>query len=854
MLHLRWPSRPRLLSALLALLAGLPLAAQAGGRRPFALLGPEQGLSSGAIICLTQDRDGFLWLGTENGLLRYEGGSCRHWSLGDGLPSAYIVRILPDPQGGVWVATLRGLVHFRDGRFEPVSLGGDGKPTGTVLIALDRRGRLWVRERDRLYVQEDGTRFRALPLLLPAGVSALTLGEQTGTLYVSGDTGLLAISPDGHTRRWGPSDGLPPQGTVQVVEDGQGRLWTGAGRHLVVLPPGGTRFQDESRRLPGSLSVSGAAFRDPDGSVWLATQAGALHLAGDRSEVVDAAGGLPFRWVRAVLRDREGTLWVLGAALARLKGGGRVRNYTLSHGPFGEVVWFITEDARGRLLVATDDGAARMGPDGLERIPGTEGRRIKGLALDPAGTLWMVTTVGPTLWLRPGARTAERAPLGELADRVNTVFRDHQGRMWLGSTRYGVLRWDPARRALVQEVPPSLAGATALGAYGFSEDGDGRLWVGTTAGLLVRDPGGRWRLFSSRDGLMPYPVYGVALLPDGSAWLHYQEPEGLTRIQLDGDRLRVLERRIKGRGLRSSLVYAVKADDRGQVWFTTDQGLMGLDPPVHLGREEGMASEDCAILSLHTQHGKVWVGTADGLVSFDSAAPAEPAEPPRVFLTDCAVGGHPVDAPFSTLGPVPAARAALEFRFAAPSYLSERYLHFQVRLAGLEDAWQDAPGRSVRYPALPGGSYRFQVRAANGDGPYGPAESLAFTVLPPWWKTWWAISGGVLAALALVAAVFRLRLAALARAKAQLETEVELRTRELRARNEELSEALSNVKQLSGLLPICASCKKIRDDRGYWNQLEHYISEHTSADFSHGICPDCAREMFPEAMRHREER
>jgi hypothetical protein len=186
---------------------------------------------------------------------------------------------------------------------------------------------------------------------------------------------------------------------------------------------------------------------------------------------------------------------------------------------------------------------------------------------------------------------------------------------------------------------------------------------------------------------------------------------------------------------------------------------------------------------------------------------------------------------------------------AAPTYLEGRQARLQVRLVGLEEAWRDADGALVRYPALPGGSYRFEVRAAHGHGAFGPAASLAFRVRPPWWRAWWAQGLAALALLGLASALVRMRLAALARSQAELERQVAERTEELRRRNQELSAALGEVKQLSGLLPICASCKKIRDDRGYWNQLEHYISAHTGADFTHGICPECVGDLYPEHAR-----
>lgn len=155
----------------------------------------------------------------------------------------------------------------------------------------------------------------------------------------------------------------------------------------------------------------------------------------------------------------------------------------------------------------------------------------------------------------------------------------------------------------------------------------------------------------------------------------------------------------------------------------------------------------------------------------------------------------------------------------------------------------------MRYPALPGGHYQFEARSSIGSGEFGPIVRFAFGVQPPWWKAWWAIALYIGGALVATLGFVRLRVASLARSKAELERLVATRTAELQSRNEELSDALGKVNQLSGLLPICANCKKIRDDQGYWNELDHYVSDHSEVDFSHGICPECAEKLYPDYIK-----
>lgn len=828
--------------AALVLALGISTLAAEGWHRPFTLLGAEQGVPAGSITSLTQDSDGFLWLGTESALLRYEGRRCRRWTREDGLPSGLIHRVLPAQEGGVWAATLRGLVRVRQGRIELPRFDDQPALRPTEALEVDREGRLWALTAEGLYVQEDGLKFRRRAVR-PSGRSLALGAGFGGVMHLGSEHGLQSFLPDGSVLTWGPAQGLPPAGVATVVEDGNGRIWAGSGSALTMKERDGSRFLDRSEQLGGSLSPNSVPFLDRDGSIWLPTQAGAVHLSGGRTERIDAARGLPFRWVRTVLRDRQGTLWILGPALARLQGGGQVWNHSLGSGVSGEVVWSILRDRQGTLLAATDDGAIRVDELAVARIPGTRGRRIKSLARDRSGTLWLVSTIGPTLWLKPGSTQAVIAPLGDLGFSVNYVMEDSLGRVWLGHTRYGVLRWDAGTGRLVQEVAPGDAGK--LGAFRLREDAQGRIWAATTGGLYVRDRQGTWHHFTDQHGLRSLALYGLAFHPDGSAWLFYQEPQGLTRVTVEGDQLKVLEHRGQGQGLQSGHVFAVEVDDLGQTWASTDQGVDRLEPRLHIGRQEGMVNEDCAIQALLVEPGRLWVGTAAGLMRFETGNPRPALTPPVAHILEVRWGDRRLEPPYGALADIPHREATLVFQVALPSYLDEGQVLLQVRLLGLEEDWRVPETATVRYPALAGGSYRFEARALTVDGAPGSITALEFRVRPIWWRTWWARSLAALGLLGLGTGLFRIRIAALARSKHELELLVASRTEELRSRNEELSTALSRVKQLSGLLPICASCKKIRDDKGYWNQLEHYFSQRSEVGFSHGICPDCATSLYP---------
>lgn len=837
------------LVALVLGLMGVVRAAE-GWRRPFEVLGPAQGLPDGGMLCIVQDADGFIWLGSEVGLFRYEGGQSSRWTRKEGLPSDHVDRLEAIPSGGLWALTTQGLVRLRDGRIDRARFP-DGTPfTGVRAMAHDGSGRLWLAATRGLFVEAEDLTFRPHPQG-PTGQLAKVSRGRSGAMLVGGENGLTVFRAGGAVETWRTEHGLPMGGVELACEDAEGRLWVCSGRVLAMKEPGAARFTDQSRLLKAPVTPYGDFFLDRDGSLWLPTLKGALSLHGPANAALNDTAGLPMRWVRRIFRDREGGLWLLGTALARLQGNDQLWNHPLSTGPSGLIVWSFLRQADGRLLVGTDDGVFRMEATGPRQIPGTEGRRIKGLAIDATGRLWMVGTTGPALWLSPGDHQARLAPLGERGFSVNTVMADQSGGIWLGHTHQGILRWDAGRQRLVQEVGPEAPLPAALGAFQMRQDRTGRLWAATTRGLFLREPSGAWHKFDEKDGVLSNGLHGLAFLPDGSAWLHSAEPQGIQRIRIDGTGVTVLERRRAGQGLRSDRIYAMEVDDEGRTWVTSSQGFECLDLPLHVGRREGMISEDCDLLALLIEKGRIWVGTSAGIVRYDLGEAPAPLPPPRPKILFVQKGEQHLEVYSDSLATVGPRESSLAFRVAAPSYRHEGQLRIQVRLVGLEEGWRDLDAPLTRYPGLPSGRYRFEVRAAQPDGAFGPVTHLTFEVKPHWWRTWWALSLWGLAAAGLVVLIVRLRVASLAQSKLDLERLVAERTEELRARNADLTQALGRVKQLSGLLPICASCKKIRDDRGYWNQLEQYISDHSDVGFSHGICPDCVGTLFPDLKGHK---
>jgi len=835
---------------------------EAEGRIPFKVYGLADGLPSAAIHAMAQDRDGFLWLGTESGLYRFDGAGTTRWSLRDGLPSNWVTALAPAQDGGLWVGTVQGLVRLRDNRIAPVTLEGQPLSALIVALSLDSAGRLWGASGSGPFHQTGALECAPVPGCPRRHTPALWPGAHSGSVWLVQGPELFEYRKDGRVQIWNSAQGLGRETLGAVAEDGEGRVWVAANRSLHVLEPGGPRFQDRSTWMKNSLPPAPFPFLDPDGAVWMPHTRGILKLGKEGPEFLDPSKGLPLRWVKGGLFDREGSLWLMGASLVRRLGNGHIRVFQESEGLPSSLVWCVSRAPSGDLLAGTDDGLVRLGPEGFREVPGTKGI-VAFSVLEEGQNLWIAATESGLLQLdRLGSRPRQ-IPLPEAGSACFLIEKDRQGRIWTSPSTRGAVCLHPRLPQL--DLQPGDFGLPAITVITLAEAPDGTLWAATLQGLFaLRD--GVWRRFDTSSGLRAPDLQGAYPAADGTLWIWYNEPMGLTHVQPEAQGLKLLGHLDQTGGCPTDLIYGVRDDAQGRIWMTSDQGVLVLQHGVvrRFGLGQGLPGEDCAANSLCLDRdGALWAGLATGLVRIDPAATKDPIPAPAVQILQVAWGEQSHRMPGPAPGIVSHRQGTFEFRFASPSYLDEKALRYQVRLLGLEDEWRESDVRLARYPALPGGHYRFEVRAAYPGGAFGQAAHFEFQVRSPFWRTWWALglSGALFGLLAYLA--FRLRLRHLSRAKLQLEQLVTERTQELKASNEalgglndqnlqlieELASTLKEVKTLQGLIPICSYCKSIRNDEGYWGQIEHYIQAHSKATFSHGICPECEKKVREEWIR-----
>ncbi len=723
------------------------------------------GLPQDSVTAIVQTRDGYLWLGTQEGAVRFDGVSFTVFDRAriPSLPHNYIRTLFEDRDGTLWIATDRGLTRLKDGVTRNVTTF-DGLSSGRVpALVQDRDGSFW--------------------LATGRGLDHLVPGE-----------------PMAHVRR---ADGLPSDAVSALAIDTAGTLWIGtdhglatwSGGRLVTVP------------AAAGLAVTALAAAK-DGSLWIGTELGVGRLENGVIASFTAADGLPNGNVRALLVDTHGSLWAgTGSGVARLGPGpgARFEPLTRHDGQTDGAVLSLAEDREGNLWIGTlTGGLTRLRTGRVKRFGRAEGLSAddtRSVAEDTKGTLWIGTAGGGLDSFRDGRFQHLTGAAGLPSDWVSAVLPSRDGGLWAG-TENGLARVEGGRVTRVLGTRDGLLSAKIRSLY---ESGD-ELWIGTEGGGMSRLLGGEIRSWSVAEGLTSPTVWSFCRTRDGSLWIgtfgghlvRFREGvfrkrttlgEGLAGLsnntvtslhedsdgtlwiatlggglhRLKGDAFTILSR---NEGLPDDLGYQILEDASGRLWVSGNKGIWsaprkdldaladGRRQPLHttvLGVSDGLAggaSGGQQPAGWRARDGRLWFATPRGVVVFDPANLATNPVPPPVHIEDVVVDDRAVS-PRAGLRIGPSA-SRFEIHYTAPGLGAPDRIRFRYRLEGADGAWVDAKGRRVAYYTnLPPGRHRFSVTACNEDGVWNEKPAtFSFTLEPRFYRTWWfslLVLGGAVA-------------------------------------------------------------------------------------------------------------
>ena len=801
-------TRTACLAAALAA-AALPLAASPSGAAPFEgrfefrTFTKEDGLEDLSVECVLQDRVGFVWVGTDDGLFRYDGSRFRKYGHREGLPRLRIYQIHETADGRLYVATGAGLARHENGRFvildEKDGLGVFAIPHQG--IASDEGGTVFVGTDRGLYAGR-GDRFQPDAEANAVGTGPVTAVYAAGGALYFSRGGLLFRKESGRTVEFGRPRGLPIEETLDDVRtDGAGRLWVRTVKRLYVLGPGAQRFERADEGLPES-SETGRLGVDDLGRVLVPTVHGLAIREGNLWELIGRREGLAVDTALAAIVDREGSLWVglLGGGLARRLGHGQITNWSTADGLSHDVVWSIVRQkarvGRGALWVGTEQGLNRIDPENgtiraIYEQDGLAGNVVNALAAAEDGGIWAGSWPGGVTHIAPDGRLRRLVADDASAEqfRVAAIHALPDGELWVGAVN-GLYRLPAGSRsdrlervAIGRDKPDNVRA--------FAEDPAGILYAASKQGIL-RVNGPAPRRFSVRDGLREDFVSSIAVASDGSLVVAYREAIGGAKVILQGDRLTVRPIDVS-MGLVSNKVVLVGRDAAGSTWIGTGSGADVYGPAWALvaryGKGNGMISDDLDQNAFFADaDGTVWLGSSRGLVRVRSGIPPAPEPQPNVVITAVSTGERRLDpSAEAILGP---RERNFSVAWAGLTFVEPRKVRYRYRLTGLVDQYTETELTEARFPALPSGDYRFEVLciSALGKESSRPA-AFAFRVQPAWWQSVWAKILSALAALGLLFFFVRWRTRHLEAERRRLEEAVAARSAELAAANRELREA-----------------------------------------------------------------
>ena len=697
----------------------------------------RQGLPSGRIWAIAQDSAGYLWLGTENGLVRFDGVRFTRWEgVGE---EAVVFAVCSARDGSLWVGLAEGgVVRIVSGRVERYgkSAGiGDGP---VQFLFEDREGVLWAGDRSGVY-RFAGDRWERLEpgSGLPPGSAIDAHEDQAGNLWISTNRGIYRKDPGR----------LPFRQTyatrpLDFSEDSTGVIWvTDPGR-------GFSRIDGAGYGEPGPSGSGAVIVHDRHATMWVGTQGQGLwrirHSGAARGvQQITVAEGLSSNVVRSILEDRDGNVWVgtesalhrftrrnarsltdIGFTWATQRAGGNQlwiatsnglvevsgpqrRRYGIEDGLPSAFVRALTTDIHGQLWLATDRGLARRREDGrFEALPITERfPSIISIAADSQGRLWICDRQrGAFLW--SDGRITPVAPAGGVSGGVaQFVLVDRQDRVWVGYPGLDVSVQAPDGAVSVHHFGASI-GSVVTAAY---EARNGAIWIGGIRGL-GRVLGNTVATISEPEVLPGYGVFSITEDVQGSLWLgissgvlslSVSDFERAARDPRAGLRYRFFDESdgIAGVPVRVAFPAAASMDD-DTLWFTTSRGMTVLSP------RDMDRNESSPVVRIEAAQAN------------DRSIPLEPG---------------------TALLP---GTSTLRITFTAPNLTSPMKDRFRYRLVGVDDQWIDAGvRREAFYANLRSGSYRFEVgRLSSEPAPDGSLAAWAFSIRPRFYETWWFIS------------------------------------------------------------------------------------------------------------------
>lgn len=816
----------------------------------------ENGLPQNTITAITQTTDGYLWLGTRAGVIRFDGVRFTVFNKENTpeMKDDNIWTLCADPNGGLWIGTnFGGLLHYRDNKLRSYTTQEGLSDNGIWSLYYDPDGTLWIGTSGgglNYYRQGEFGK-----VTIADGLSSdyiwSTYRDSQGALWIGTDGGGLNRMLNGAVTQYNYTNGFPADYVFAITEDDAGALWFATEAGL---------FKYSNERFTRFTTDDGLAgnivwtmLYDSHSNLWIGTDGEGLNLfRGGHFSIYNESMGLSSDLIACLYEDREHNVWV------GTKGGGLnqfidgvITTYTEKEGLSYDFVYSVYGDEEDNLWIGTGNGGLCKFRQGefisYTTADGLSDDIILAVCGSQRGGVWLGTDGGGLDYWSEERIEHYSDQQGLPSNTIWSLFEDRQGTLWIGTDGGGLSSLtDGEFRHYGYEY-----GVNSEFISEIYEDHSGVIWIATRDVGLYRYQDGIFKQFTIEDGLLSDIVWSIHEDQAHTFWIGTSE--GINRINRGG-----ISSYDRKDGLFDDIVYSILEDDAGYLWMSGNRGIYRIEraaferydqgqiraiPYLSFGIADGMKANECNYgtpSGWRTGDGHLWFPTIKGVSMIDPTRVIQNDLIPQVTIERVKIDGREYS-PDSVIE-VPPGYGNIEIQYTALSFVDAQKVFFRYRLENYNSDWIDARRRrEAFYTNIPPGEYTFRVIACNNDGIWNETGATLKIVLKPhYYQQAWFRLLMVLGLVGLGAGIYYLRVRQLVKREKEL--------------NRRVTEAVEQIRTLKGLIPICASCKKIRDDSGYWNQLESFISEHSDVEFSHGICPECMRKLYPDYVTDKKEK
>lgn len=770
------------------------------GRFVFQDIGSKYGLESKSISILMQDRTGYIWIGAENELYRFDGGELRAVRTQDKHALGSVEHIEQAPNGLIYAITTTAFYEIEgmNARAINVPFAFPSAALSIQRFTIDAQSNVWlVSSKGLAYLDplktESLKTWTRFPGLNVDGATAITRAAD-GWIYFGVKGNLCRIRNGMREPQTLAADmGLPDEALGAVLEDGDGTLWVNTRHKLYRRMRGEKKFQLETPQPPNSNEIASMSI-GRDGQLLYPTVHGLYIHNKNGWTQLGREQGLPTDVILTAIEDRNHTLLLGlgGAGLMAHNISQQWMAWTTTDGLPDDVVWNTERDNKNRLWVGTNNGLGIWDPNTdhwriLLEQNGLSGHIIRHVRRAKDGSIWVLSFPGGVDRIDPETYKIQKIALPKKTMDVTCLVTSPNGDIYLCGRGF-LLRVSDGKTPMQVQLPEEVLNTT----FSAEISPNGNVWTFGRHGMAHYN-GKEWKLFTKKDGLLDDGTVEHGAVQDDEVWVSYRNVEGASRIRLRGKQIEV-KHFTTADGISSNDVFIFGRDQQNNIWIGGDNGLSVLSVDgtwKNYNRGNGLIWNDISSDGFRMEDdGGIMIGTSRGLAHYQPMNIAPIEQPPLVVITHVEAGKRSIEEPTSL--DVPWQDRALIVNFAALSYQNIAAIECQTHMGAPETNWVEQSSRQVHLAMLEARRYEFDVRCrkshSDADAWSVPVR-LTIVIHPPWWNTWAAWLLWAILAVSLFLLGVRMRTRSLEQDRKRLEEAVAARSVELEKANKELQEA-----------------------------------------------------------------